>query len=83
MPRPVGDLSLGPNQADDSDRLGLSFFASLRKVYAETVLKTQLEQRKKQGSYDAFKLEWHPVYEVRRLTKAHSRVGYREIPMLI
>jgi hypothetical protein len=53
-----------------------SFFGKLRKLYSEQVLKTQLEQLRHQGSYDAFKLEWHPAYEVRRLHGAKTRVSY-------
>lgn len=52
-----------------------SFFGKLRKLYSEKVLKTQLEQLKQQGSYDAFKLEWHPAYEVRRLHGGKTRVS--------
>jgi hypothetical protein len=52
-----------------------SFFGKLRKLYSEKVLKTQLEQLKHQGSYDAFKLEWHPAYEVRRLHGGRTRVS--------
>ena len=52
-----------------------SFFGRLRAVYSETVLKTQLEQLKKQGTYEAFKLGWHPVYDVRRLYGAKTRVS--------
>jgi hypothetical protein len=52
-----------------------SFFGKLRKLYSEQVLKTQLEQLRHQGSYDAFKLEWHPAYEVRRLHGAKTRVS--------
>lgn len=52
-----------------------SFFGKLRKLYFEKVLKTQLEQLKRQGSYDAFKLEWHPAYEVRRLHGGKTRVS--------
>jgi hypothetical protein len=54
-----------------------SFFGKLRKLYSEQVLKTQLDQLKNQGSYDAFKLEWHPAYEVRRLHGAKMRVSLR------
>ncbi len=50
-----------------------SFFGKLRALYADTVLKTQLDQLKKQGSYDAFKLKWHPAYDVRPLKGAKSR----------
>ncbi|ORY29330.1 hypothetical protein BCR39DRAFT_559136 [Naematelia encephala] len=50
-----------------------SFYGKLRYLYANQVLKTQLEQLKKQGSYDAFKLKWHPTYDIRRLTGAHPR----------
>jgi hypothetical protein len=39
------------------------------------VLKTQLEQMRKQGSYDAFSLKWHPKYDVRRLRGGMTRVG--------
>lgn len=52
-----------------------SFFGKLRKLYSETVLKTQLDQLKHQGSYDAFKLGWHPAYEVRPLKGAKTRVS--------
>lgn len=52
-----------------------SFFGKIRKVYAESVLKTQLEQMRKQGSYDAFKLQWHPAYDVRRLHGAKAIVS--------
>jgi hypothetical protein len=52
-----------------------SFFGKLRKLYSEQVLKTQLGQLRHQGSYDAFKLEWHPAYEVRRLHGAKTRVS--------
>nr|XP_018259402.1 uncharacterized protein I303_08330 [Kwoniella dejecticola CBS 10117]OBR81560.1 hypothetical protein I303_08330 [Kwoniella dejecticola CBS 10117] len=45
-----------------------SFYGKLRKTYSEKVLKTQLEQLKKQGSYDAFDLKWHPAYDINRLT---------------
>jgi hypothetical protein len=56
-----------------------SFFGKLRKLYSEKVLKTQLEQLKHQGSYDAFKLEWHPAYEVRKLKGGKTRVSERRI----
>lgn len=52
-----------------------SFFGKLRKLYSEKVLKTQLDQLKHQGSYDAFKLEWHPAYDVRRLHGGNTRVS--------
>jgi hypothetical protein len=58
-----------------------SFFGKLRKLYSEQVLKTQLDQLKNQGSYDAFKLGWHPAYDVRRLNGAKMRVSY-EAPAL-
>ncbi|WVR07709.1 hypothetical protein IAU60_004751 [Kwoniella sp. DSM 27419] len=51
-----------------------SFYGKLRHLYSNQVLKTQLEQMKKQGSYDAFKLQWHPAYDVRRLTEAKTRI---------
>jgi len=54
-----------------------SFFGKLRKLYSEQVLKTQLDQLKNQGSYDAFKLGWHPAYDVRRLHGAKMRVSPR------
>ena len=43
-----------------------SFWGKLRSIYSTKVLKTQLEQLRKQGSIDAFKHEWNPVYDVRR-----------------
>lgn len=52
-----------------------SFFGKLRALYSGQVLQTQLEQLRKQGSYDAFKLEWKEVYNVRRLHKGNSRVS--------
>lgn len=54
-----------------------SFFGKLRKLYSEQVLKTQLDQLKNQGSYDAFKLGWHPAYDVRRLHGAKMRVSHK------
>jgi hypothetical protein len=50
-----------------------SFFGHLRSLYAETVLQTQLDQLKKQGSYDAFDLKWRDVYNVRRLEGGKTR----------
>jgi hypothetical protein len=52
-----------------------SFYGQIRSVYSNTVLKTQLDQMRKQGSYDAFKLQWHPAYDVRRLDGAKTRVS--------
>jgi hypothetical protein len=52
-----------------------SFFGKLRNLYWETVLDTQLNQLKKQGSYDAFRLKWHPAYDVRRLKGGMTRVS--------
>lgn len=52
-----------------------SFFGKLRKLYSEKVLKTQLDQLKQQGSYDAFKMGWNPKYEIRRLKGAKTRVS--------
>nr|XP_019046144.1 hypothetical protein I302_04884 [Kwoniella bestiolae CBS 10118]OCF25074.1 hypothetical protein I302_04884 [Kwoniella bestiolae CBS 10118] len=46
---------------------GDSFYGKIRTVYSERVLKTQLEQLRKQGSYDAFKLGWHPKYDIQKL----------------
>ena len=50
-----------------------SFYGRLRAIYSDKVLKTQLEQLRKQGSYEAFKLQWHPAYDVRRLDGARTR----------
>ncbi|WWC89637.1 uncharacterized protein L201_004562 [Kwoniella dendrophila CBS 6074] len=50
-----------------------SFYGKLRDLYANKVLKTQLEQLKKQGSYDAFSLNWHPAYDIRRLYGGKTR----------
>ncbi|OCF42272.1 hypothetical protein I317_03891 [Kwoniella heveanensis CBS 569] len=44
-----------------------SFYGKIRTVYSERVLKTQLDQLRKQGSYEAFKLGWHPKYDVQKL----------------
>lgn len=52
-----------------------SFFGRLRRLYSDVVLKTQLEQLRKQGTYNAFKLGWHPVYDVRRLYGAKTRAS--------
>jgi hypothetical protein len=52
-----------------------SFIGKLRALYAGTVLKTQLEQMRKQGSYDAFRLGWNDKYDVRRLKGAMTRVS--------
>jgi hypothetical protein len=41
------------------------------------VLYTQLEQMRKQGSYDAFDMQWQEVYNVRRLTGARTRVSVK------
>ncbi|ORX35416.1 hypothetical protein BD324DRAFT_632751 [Kockovaella imperatae] len=49
-----------------------SFFGKLQSIYGNSVLKTQLEQLKKQGSYDAFDLKWHEVYNVRRFHGART-----------
>ncbi|KAL7424687.1 hypothetical protein Q5752_000371 [Cryptotrichosporon argae] len=51
-----------------------SFYGSLRTLFADRVLKTQLDQLRKQGSYDAFRLGWCPTYDVRRLTGAKTRL---------
>ncbi|KAG8875545.1 hypothetical protein FRB97_005014 [Tulasnella sp. 331] len=51
-----------------------SFYGKLRSLYANTVLRTQLDQMKKQGSYEAFNLKWHPVYDIRRLSGARARM---------
>ncbi|OCF42828.1 hypothetical protein I317_03305 [Kwoniella heveanensis CBS 569] len=48
-----------------------SFYGKMRKLYSEKVLMTQLKQLKKQGSYDAFDLKWHPSYDIARLHKGH------------
>lgn len=52
-----------------------SFFGQLRGLYAATVLKTQLDQLRKQGSYDAYELKWKPVYKVRRTKGAKCQVS--------
>ncbi|KXT03233.1 hypothetical protein AC578_4808 [Pseudocercospora eumusae] len=44
-----------------------SFYGRLRQLYADRVLKTQLDQLKKQGSYYAFNLKWNPKYDIGRL----------------
>ncbi|WWD18867.1 hypothetical protein CI109_103322 [Kwoniella shandongensis] len=44
-----------------------SFYGKIRALYSERVLKTQLDQLRKQGSYNAFKLGWHPKYEINRV----------------
>lgn len=50
-----------------------SFYGAIRTIFADNVLKTQLEQLRKQGSYEAFKLQWHPSYDVRPLQGAKAR----------
>lgn len=71
-PRPHPQVSFSETSIDPT-----SFFGKLRKLYSEQVLKTQLDQLKNQGSYDAFKLGWHPAYEVRRLHGGKMRVSLR------
>jgi hypothetical protein len=71
-PRPHPQVTFAESSIDPT-----SFFGKLRKLYSEQVLKTQLDQLKNQGSYDAFKLGWHPAYEVRRLHGAKMRVSPR------
>lgn len=51
-----------------------SFWGKLRMLYSSTVLKTQLKQLKKQGSYRAFDLQFQDVYNVRRLHGAMTRL---------
>ncbi|KAJ9097606.1 hypothetical protein QFC21_004640 [Naganishia friedmannii] len=51
-----------------------SFYGKIRTLYADKVLYTQLEQMRKQGSYDAFDMQWQEVYNVRRLTGARTRL---------
>lgn len=68
--RPHPQTSFSETTIDTS-----SFFGKLRKLYSEKVLKTQLEQLKHQGSYDAFKLKWHPAYDVRPLKGGKTRVS--------
>ena len=55
-----------------------SFFGKIRAIYGGTVLKTQLEQLKKQGSYDAFDMKWQDIYNVRRLHGAKTRVSFND-----
>lgn len=57
----------GEIQADEAVFDEEGFYGRLRSVYSETVLKTQLDQLRKQGSYEAFKLGWHPKYDIARL----------------
>lgn len=52
-----------------------SFYGKLRTFYAAKVLKTQLDQLRKQGSYDAFRLKWHPKYDIARVRGGHCSVG--------
>jgi hypothetical protein len=52
-----------------------SFYGKLRQLYSDKVLKTQLDQLRKQGSYDAFKLKWNPKYDVGRLHGAKCVVS--------
>ncbi|SMY29319.1 unnamed protein product [Zymoseptoria tritici ST99CH_1A5] len=51
-----------------------SFYGRLRKLYADKVLKTQLDQLRKQGSYYAFNLKWNPKYELGRLHGGKSSI---------
>jgi hypothetical protein len=52
-----------------------SFYGKIRTLYADQVLYTQLQQMRKQGSYDAFDLKWQEVYNVRPLKGARTRVS--------
>ncbi len=52
-----------------------SFLGTLRTLYAEKVLKTQLEQMKKQGSYRAFDGKWQDIYDVNRLHEGKCSVS--------
>ncbi|WVQ66279.1 uncharacterized protein L199_004458 [Kwoniella botswanensis] len=44
-----------------------SFYGRIQAIYSERVLKTQLEQLRQQGSYEAFKLGWHPKYDIHKV----------------
>ncbi|ORX39552.1 hypothetical protein BD324DRAFT_614130 [Kockovaella imperatae] len=44
-----------------------SFFGDLRSLFVQTVLLTQLQQLRKQGSYHAFNLQWNTKYDIRKL----------------
>lgn len=59
-----------------------SFYGKLRRLYSDVVLKTQLDRLREQGSYNAFKLTWHPAYDVRRLHEAKGRADWRIPPSL-
>ncbi|WWC95590.1 hypothetical protein V866_002455 [Kwoniella sp. B9012] len=52
-----------------------SFFGKIRAIYAQRVLKRQLDQLRKQGSYEAFKLGWHPKYDVDKLQGAKCTIS--------
>ncbi|ORY23683.1 hypothetical protein BCR39DRAFT_472930 [Naematelia encephala] len=56
----VADTVIGPE----------SFYGKIRSIYSSRVLKTQLEQLRKQGSYDAFKLGWNDKYNINKLNGA-------------
>lgn len=58
-----------------------SFYGKLRALYADQVLYTQLQQMRKQGSYDAFDLKWQEVYNVRPLKGARTRVSSGSVAM--
>ncbi|KAK8845354.1 hypothetical protein IAR55_006067 [Kwoniella newhampshirensis] len=51
-----------------------SFYGKIRSLYSERVLKTQLDQLRKQGSYHAFKLGWHPKYDIGKLNGAKCTI---------
>jgi hypothetical protein len=52
-----------------------SFYGQVRQLYSDKVLQTQLQQLKKQGSYDAFNLKWNPKYDIGRLHGAKCSVS--------
>lgn len=52
-----------------------SFYGRLRTLYRDKVLKTQLDQLKKQGSYRVFDHQWQDAFNVRPLKGAMTRVS--------
>ena len=54
-----------------------SFIGSLRRLYAEQVLVTQVSKLKETGAWHAFDLKWQDQYAEKRLEGARVRVRSR------
>lgn len=75
--KPTDDITSRPHPQETFDETIVdpnSFWGKLRMLYSSTVLQTQLDQLKKQGSFRAFDLQFQDVYNVRRLHGARTRL---------